>query len=112
MTVPAPPPAPGGAGDGPENLGDILSKLFLARGWGRKTERQRLEHVWTTVAGAETAKDARPTSVRRGVLEIEVRNSVLLQELAQFRKRPLLAALRGQIPGVTITDIKFRRGAW
>ena len=28
---------------GPESLGEILSRLFTARGWGRRQDRLRLE---------------------------------------------------------------------
>jgi len=51
-------------------------------------------------------------ALRRGVLEVEVRTGVLMQELAQFRKRTLLAALRAALPTTVITDIKFRVGVW
>ena len=50
--------------------------------------------------------------LRRGVLEVEVKNAVLMPELAQFHKRGLLAKLRQALPGVTLTDLKFRAGAW
>jgi predicted nucleic acid-binding Zn ribbon protein len=98
-------------GKGPENLSDILSKLFAARGWGRKNERVRLEDAWSAASG-ELASQTRVVALRRGVLEIEVKGAVLLQECAQFRKRALLAALRQQMPGTTVTDLKFKAGAW
>ena len=50
--------------------------------------------------------------LRRGVLEIEVKNAVLMSELAQYHKRGLLAVLRQSLPGLTLTDLKFRAGAW
>jgi len=50
---------------GPEKIGDILSKLFVAKGWGRKQERLKLEKSWAEAAG-ETAppRRARPRSSR------------------------------------------------
>lgn len=99
-------------GNGPENLSDVLAKLFTSRGWGRKSERVRLEAAWAEAAGPDTAPHTRVGGFRRGVLEIEVQGGPLMQELAQFRKRPLLAALRQRLPGVTITDLKFRAGVW
>jgi predicted nucleic acid-binding Zn ribbon protein len=99
-------------GSGPENLADVLARLFTSRGWGRKSERVRLETAWAEAAGPQAAADTRVGAFRRGVLEIEVRNGVQLQELAQFHKRRLLAALRAALPGVTLTDLKFRAGAW
>ena len=41
---------------GPEKIGDILSKLFVAKGWGRKQERLKLEKSWAEAAGEAQAK--------------------------------------------------------
>lgn len=97
---------------GPENLSEVLSRLFAARGWGRKSERERLELVWVEAVGQELAAETRVASLRRGVLEVEVRSGVLIQELAQFRKRQLLKSLRAGLPGLTISDLRFRAGTW
>ncbi len=97
---------------GPEPIGEILSRLFAARGWGRKQERVRLESAWAEAAGVEYARHTRVASIRRNVLEIEVRGSVVLQELSQFHKRRLLAKLRELLTGVKITDLRFRTGVW
>lgn len=97
---------------GPEPLADILGRLFASRGWGRKNERLRLETAWAATAGEAFVKDTRVLGMKRGVLEIEVRTAVLLQELTHFHKRGLLGKLRQSLPGVTLTDLKFRAGAW
>jgi predicted nucleic acid-binding Zn ribbon protein len=96
---------------GPENLGDVLGRLFTARGWGRLSERSRLEEAWAEVA-AEWPGQTRVLSLKRGVLEVEVKNGILMQELAQFHKRKLLGELRKKLSGQTLTDMKFRAGAW
>jgi predicted nucleic acid-binding Zn ribbon protein len=95
---------------GPEPLGEILSRLFTARGWGRRQDRLHLEQAWNTVAGPQVSLETRVSGIRRGVLEVTVGNGVLLQELAHFRKRKLLEQLRGQLPGIMITDLRFRAG--
>jgi predicted nucleic acid-binding Zn ribbon protein len=97
---------------GPEQLADVLGRLFTARGWGRKSDRLRLESAWAAAAGDHWARDTRLLGLKRGVLEIAVKNAVLLQELTQFHKRPLLAKLRQALPGLTLTDLKFRAGVW
>lgn len=97
---------------GPEKITDILGRLFTSRGWGRKNERLQLEAAWAEAAGEVLIRDTRVLSVRRGVLEIEVKNAVLIQELTQFHKRGLLGKLRKSLPGMTLTDLKFRAGAW
>jgi predicted nucleic acid-binding Zn ribbon protein len=97
---------------GPELLGEILSRLFAARGWGRRQERLHLERAWAEAAGPEIAKDTRVAGLRRGVLEVEVANSALLQELAHFHTRRLLEQLRPRLPGVALNNLRFRAGSW
>jgi hypothetical protein len=97
---------------GPEKLSDVLGRLFASRGWGRKNDRMRIESAWAEVAGDEWRKSTRVLGLKRGVLEIEVKNAVLMSELAQYHKRGLLASLRKALAGVAVTDIKFRAGAW
>jgi predicted nucleic acid-binding Zn ribbon protein len=95
---------------GPEPLGEILSRVFTARGWGRKQDRLRLEKAWAEAAGPEIAPHTRPNGMRRGVLEVDVTSPVLLQELAHYHKRKLLERLRERLPGTTLTDLRFRAG--
>lgn len=97
---------------GPEPIAEILSRLFAARGWGRRQDRLRLERAWAQAAGPDITPHTRLGALRRGVLEIEVRNASLMQELAQFHKRKLLQQLRTGLPGVTISDLRFRAGVW
>jgi len=97
---------------GPELLGEILSRLFTARGWGRRQGRLRLEQAWAEAAGGDLAKHTRVAGLRRGILEVEVDNAVLLQELAHYHKRRLLEQLRGRLQEITITDLRFRAGVW
>ena len=95
---------------GPELLKEVLSRLFAARGWGRKQGRLRLEEAWAEAAGPAFADQTRVGGLRRGVLEVTVGNGVLLQELAHYHKRRLLEELRRRLPGTTFTDLRFRAG--
>src|SRR5438067_10416209 len=95
---------------GPEGLGEILSRLFTARGWGRRQDRLNLERAWAESVGPDHAAHTRPGALRRGTLEVVVDNAVLLQELAHFHKRRLLEQLRRRLPGTPLTDLRFRAG--
>ena len=95
---------------GPELLAEILSRLFTARGWGRRQERLRLEQAWAEAVGPKEAQQTQVGGMRRGVLEILVGNGILLQELAHYQKRKLLEELRRRLPSTTITDLRFRNG--
>ena len=64
---------------GPESLGEVLSRLFTARGWGRKQDRLRLEAAWAAAAGPDVAPHTRLGALRRGVLEV-VSSAVTIQD--------------------------------
>ena len=97
---------------GPESLSEILSRLFTARGWGRRQDRLRLEEAWgAAMAACGLAPDQTQVgALRRGALEVVVGNGVLLHELTHYHKRRLLEQLRGRLPGTTLTDLRFRAG--
>ena len=97
---------------GPEKLGDLLARIFISRGWGEKTKRVALEDAWTKaageIAGPIAAKATRPGALRKGVLEIHAKDTVLVHELTQFHKRPLLARLRELLPQEKIGELRIR----
>lgn len=97
-----------GQAPGPQALKDILGQLFISRGWGRISERKQLDDAWAAAAGEIVARQTRVLGCRRGVLEIEVRGGVLLQELASFHKRKLLEAIIARLGGQRVKDLRFR----
>jgi hypothetical protein len=96
---------------GPRPLSKIMGELFTVRGYGRLHARQELENAWNRAVGEPYCWQTRIGQVRRGVLNVTVAHSTLLEELAAFRKPALLAALRSDAPATTIHDIQFRVGA-
>jgi predicted nucleic acid-binding Zn ribbon protein len=97
-------------GRGPELVGEVLGRLFAARGWGRRQGQLHLEKAWAEAVGPDHAAHTRVGALRRGVLEVMVDNAVLLQELAHYHKRRLLGLLRTRLPGTSLTDLRFRAG--
>jgi hypothetical protein len=96
---------------GARPLSEILGELFAVRGYARLLARQELEDAWKKAVGEPCCQQTRLGEVRRGVLNVTVGHSTLLEELAAFRKPALLAALRSAAPATTIHDIRFRVGA-
>jgi hypothetical protein len=90
-------------------MGEVLSQLFAARGWGRRLERLQLELAWAEAAGPTIAAATRLGNTRRGVMEVIVGNAVLLQELAHFQKRSLLEAFQARTTA-KVVDLRFRLG--
>jgi predicted nucleic acid-binding Zn ribbon protein len=97
--------------EGPEPLSEILSRLFVARGWGRRNARRQLEQAWEYAVGVEHVVKTRVIGLRRAVLEVEVSSTILLQELAHFHKRRLLERLKEKYPS-PIKELRFRSGTW
>src|SRR6266481_2175461 len=84
-----PPPRKKPSGEsGPEALGEILSRLFTARGWGRRQARLHLEEAWAEAAGPDIARQTRVEALRRGVLEVAVEiEDTNMSELHQTEER-------------------------
>lgn len=97
---------------GPERLGDVLARLFVARGWGRRSARAQLEAAWANAIDDAQRPHTRVLLLRRGVLEVEVNDAVLLQELASFGRRTLLAKMKQILPSAVLREIRFKSGTW
>ena len=100
------------ADQGPEPLSEIMSRLFIVRGWGRQQSQLRLEDTWRQKAGIAIADRTRLGTLKRGVLEVLVRDSVLLHELAHYHKQRLLTALQASLGAEQVKDLRFRLGSW
>ncbi len=87
----------------------MLAQLITARGYGRVQATADFSDAWKQAAGETFAAYAQPGRVKRGVLEVFVTNSIVIQELT-FQKTQILAALREHSPDAKIRDLKFRIG--
>ena len=95
---------------GPKKMADVLSSLLASRGYAQQQDTQRRQEVWRDVAGAKFAKQSCAGNIRRGVLEVIVSNSAVLQELT-FQKKKLVRRLSEVAPEQQIRDLRFRVGA-
>jgi predicted nucleic acid-binding Zn ribbon protein len=94
----------------PKRIADVLAQLITARGYGRIQADADFAAAWQAAAGETLARYTRPGRLRRGLLEITVGNSTIIQELT-FQKQRILADLQGQLPTARIRDLRFRIGA-
>ena len=95
------------AASGPLSIGRVMSRLMARTGYGREQAAGGLAAAWDRVAPAALRGASQPGLVRRGVLEVFVTHSALVQELG-FHKRDLLVRLGELVPGEGITDIRCR----
>lgn len=94
---------------GPRPIGDVLAQLMARRGYARVQSGGACAEAWQQAAGEALAPHSRATQVRRGVLEVLVDHSTLVQELG-FQKPQLLARLAQLLPDEQIRDLRIRVG--
>jgi predicted nucleic acid-binding Zn ribbon protein len=88
---------------------DVLSQLLAKRGYAQVQTAATCQAAWREAVGEKLAAATRPGNVRRGVLEVLVRNSATLQELA-FVKVKAVRTLNQLVPEQKIRDVRFRVG--
>lgn len=79
------------------------------RGYGRVQSAAACAEAWRQAAGQRLASCTRATLVRRGVLEVLVASSTMVQELG-FQKKALIERLADLAPEENIRDLRFRVG--
>lgn len=93
----------------PQPIAEVLAQLLARRGYARQTAAAGCEAAWREAAGPSLAKLTRAGNIRRGVLEVFVANSTLLQEVG-FQKIQLLERLRQTLADESVRDLRFRVG--
>lgn len=94
---------------GPKGIAGLINDLMARQGYGQMRTANRCLEAWAGSVGEMMAGHTRPGNVRRGVLEVFVRNSALLQELT-FQKKKILGELTRRAPELKIRDVRFRVG--
>ena len=94
---------------GPQKMADVIAGLMARRGYAQIKTSGACAEAWQQAAGANLGQHSRAGNVRRGVLEVMVRNSAVLQELT-FNKEQLLAHLADLLPDQKIAELRFRVG--
>ena len=106
-----PPPSPSSSGDpsaaGPTAIGRLVSRLLARTGYDREQGNSGLADAWQQAAPSHLVASSQPGLVRRGVLEVFVTHSALVQEMG-FHKRQTVSRLAELLPGEGITDIRCR----
>lgn len=90
-------------------IGELLNHLIIRCGIAAEKSQDELNNRWQLAVGPAYAGQTRVGKLRRGILEIWVLHSSLLQELV-FAKDDYLQQLN-QTPNTTkIRDLRFRIG--
>jgi predicted nucleic acid-binding Zn ribbon protein len=95
-----------GAAGAPKQIGSLISQLMARRGYAQVMAAEGLQAALESEVGPVIAAAVKVGNIKRGVLNIYVRDSVTMQELA-FGKRGLLKKLQASQPDRVITDLRF-----
>ncbi len=94
---------------GPKHIADVVGGLMARRGYAQEKAVSDCTEAWQKAVGSKLAEHSRAGNVRRNVLEVVVRNSVVMQELT-FQKKQLVTQLANLAPQHKIRDLRFRVG--
>lgn len=79
-------------------------------GFQRRHESERLHAAWDEILveflPASFSGSTRPGNIRRGILEVQIVHSALIQELS-FSESRILEKLKEKIPELKIRKIKY-----
>ena len=95
---------------GPRKLGELIADVIIRRGYARQMTASAYLSAWQSATDKEIASASRPGKVRRGVLEVTVKNSSVLHQLT-FQKKKILKVLNNEIEDQQIDDLRFRIGS-
>lgn len=93
----------------PKTAARWVSQLIARHGIAESQSANDLETVWREVVGETMARQTQVGKVRRGVCEIIVENSALLQQIT-FRQKDFLQQIQTQRPHFAIHSFRFRIG--
>lgn len=93
---------------GVEPMKEVLSRLMIARGWGKVSAQARLEAAWKAAVGPDWDTVTQPLAIKRGILEVRVNDALTHQHLVMI-KTQLLKSIQGHL-GPQVKDIKMRVG--
>ena len=92
----------------PTPLSAVISELIARKGLARVQGNAQLVGIWKSVAGERISSRTKVLGTKRGVLEVGVDDSALMNELASFHRTALLHRFQKEHPEQKISDIRFK----
>ncbi len=95
-------------GGGPTQLSGALREVLARRKIGRVLESRELGQLWRESVPEDIAAKTRVLNLRHRQFLVEVADTVLLSELANFHQRGILKKLQQARPDLQIQGIKWK----
>jgi predicted nucleic acid-binding Zn ribbon protein len=89
---------------------EVIDNIFKSSVLHIDFDDMRIWKLWDGVVGKETAKHARPSWIKKGVLMVKVTDSVWLQDL-EFKAEIIKECLNRKLQRKAIKRIRLRVGA-
>ena len=91
-----------------ERLGKVLARTLSKKGLDQELRIRALKGKWRRAVGVEIASHTRVVAFSRGVLQVEVDSSALLQELASMYREGISHSLASGDNPLAVREIRFR----
>lgn len=92
-------------------LGRALERFLETSGISTALKYPKIHEVWRSVVGDALAEHTRVSAFRRGVLEIAVDSSALLNDI-QFHRAALLRDIQREVKRPFVSRISFILAPW
>jgi predicted nucleic acid-binding Zn ribbon protein len=92
----------------PKPVANIIAQLVQRKGYAQVRQAGQYNDAWASAAG-HFAAQSEVGQLSRGVLEVTVANSLVMQELT-FEKERILAALKAALPDAGVKQLRLRVG--
>lgn len=93
----------------PKSAKYLINNIIARRGIAAEKSNQKLQNVWDSIVGIDLANQTKIASVKRGVLQVIVANSSVMQFLS-FSKLEYKEQINQQMPNEEISDLRFSIG--
>jgi len=93
----------------PKEIRNVIAQLVQRKGYAQVRAAGERDKAWQAAVGEPFDSLTRVAGIRRGVFEVLVANSLMMQELT-FRKEELLSNLQDRLPEEGIKQLRFRLG--
>jgi len=94
----------------PKEIRNVIAQLVQRKGYAQVRAAGERDEAWQEAVGEPLVSLTRVAGIRRGVFEVLVANSLMMQELT-FRKEELLSNLQDRLPEEGIKQLRFRLGS-
>lgn len=94
----------------PKSARQVISRVMQQKAYAELQVSSELQTAWRNAVGEQLVQQTRIGRIRRGVLDVFVGNSVVLQELS-FQKQQILSELQQNSVGEAVRDIRFHSGS-